>query len=279
MPCSGWLQFADSLPYDVRFPVILPRGQWVSRLIVKHFHEMANHGAGINFVLLQLSGRFWIVAACEEIRAWENKCKECKRRRNKPATRIMGPLPALRLHFTFWAFDQTAVDCPGPFTTIQGHGHHHLKRWLCVFTCLATSAVHLEVAWGLDRDRFLNLLTRFTSRRGVPQGMISADESNFVGAVNELKELVDQLDKDRIQCTTANKGIKRNWTPLVIYAVLGNSDITDEELIIVIAGAEGLLNSRPLTYRSADIKDDVPLTANHFCVFCINNACRHLGKL
>lgn len=282
MRCSGRLQFAESLPYDVRFPIILPRGQWVTRLIVKHFHEMANHGAGTNFVLSQLSGKFWIVAAREEIRAWENECNECKRRKNKPATQIMGPLPQVRLRFTYRAFDQTAVDYAGPFTTIQGRGRQRLKRWLCVFTCLATRAVHLEVAWGLDTDRFLNALTRFTSRRGVPKEMISDNGTNFVGAVNELKELVDQLDKERIQRTTANKGIEWKFNPpggphfggvheiivkaakKAIYAVLGNSDITDEELITVVTGAEGLLNSRPLTYQTADIRDDVPLTPNHF---------------
>ena len=32
----------------------------------------------------------------------------------------------------------------------------------------------------------------------------------------------------------------------------------------VVTGAESLLNSRPLTYQSANIKDDVPLTPNHF---------------
>ena len=54
IPCSGQLQFAESLPHDVRIPVILPRGQWVTRLIVKHFHEMADHSAETNFVLLQV---------------------------------------------------------------------------------------------------------------------------------------------------------------------------------------------------------------------------------
>ena len=180
----------------------------------------------------------------------------------------MGPLPQVRLRFTYRAFDQTAVDYAGPFTTIQGRGRQHLKRWLCVFTCLATWAVHLEVAWGLDTDRFLNALTRFTSRRGVPKEMISDSGTNF-GAVNELKELVDQLDKERIQRTTANKGIKWKFNPAggphfggvheiivkaakkAIYAVLGNSDITDEELITVVTGAGGLLNSRPLTKNTS----------------------------
>ena len=49
-----------------------------------------------------------------------------------------------------------------------------------------------------------------------------------------------------------------------IYAVLGNSDIRDEELITAFTAAEGLLNSRPLTYQSSDPKDITPLTPNHF---------------
>ena len=48
-----------------------------------------------------------------------------------------------------------------------------------------------------------------------------------------------------------------------VYAVLGNSDVTDEELITVCTGV-GLLNSRPLTYQSTDPRDDVPLRMNHF---------------
>ena len=160
LQCGSRLQFAECLPYDVRFPIILPRGQWVTRLVVKHYHELSYHSAGTNFVLSQISGRFWIVAPREEIREWKNECSECKRRRNKPATQIMGPLPQVRLRFTVRAFDQTAVDYAGPFTTIQGRGRHRLKRWLCVFTCLSTRAVHLEVAWGLDTDSFLNAFTR-----------------------------------------------------------------------------------------------------------------------
>ena len=49
-----------------------------------------------------------------------------------------------------------------------------------------------------------------------------------------------------------------------IYAILGSADITDEELLSTIVGAEGLINSRPLTYQSADPSDLIPLTPNHF---------------
>ena len=42
-----------------------------------------------------------------------------------------------------------------------------------------------------------------------------------------------------------------------VNAVLGNADVTDEELTAVYTGAEALLNSRPLTYQSANPEDDI----------------------
>ena len=46
--------------------------------------------------------------------------------------------------------------------------------------------------------------------------------------------------------------------------IVGNVDITDEELYTAFTGAESLLNARPVTCQSADIKDIMLLTPNHF---------------
>ena len=51
-----------------------------------------------------------------------------------------------------------------------------------------------------------------------------------------------------------------------VNAVLGNADITDEELQTVFTGVEGLMNSRPLTQLSSDPNDEPVLTPNHFLV-------------
>ena len=51
-----------------------------------------------------------------------------------------------------------------------------------------------------------------------------------------------------------------------IKAILGDADVTDEELHSAICGAERLLNSRPLTYVSSDPHDLSPLTPSHFLV-------------
>ena len=111
----------------------------------------------------------------------------------------MAPLRAIRLRFTFRPFDQCAVDYAKPFETIQGRGVKRQKRYLCLFTCLQTRAIHLETAWAVDTDSFLNAIARFTSRRMVPKEIISDNGKDFVGAVNELVELVSHLDEDTTQ--------------------------------------------------------------------------------
>ena len=155
MRCDGRLKYAEYLPQDARFPIIPPRKNCVTKLIVKHYHEKNNHASGTNQLLAALSTRFWIISGREKIREWEKECNECQRRKAKAARQIMAPLPQIRLRFSLRAFAQTAVDYGGPFITVQGRTRRQ-KRYLCLFTCLATRAVHLEMAYALDTDSFLN---------------------------------------------------------------------------------------------------------------------------
>ena len=180
------------------------------------------------------------------------------------------------------AFAHTSVDYGGPFVTIQGSGKKREKRYLCLFTCLASRAVHLEMAYGLDTDSFLNAFFRFVNRRGVPVKMLSDRGTNFVGADKELKEIIRNLDSDNVKLKTASKGISWQFNPpyaphwggvheimiksakRAIYAVLKGADVNDEELLTAFSGAEALINSRPLTYQSSHPADSPPLTPNHF---------------
>ena len=120
------------------------------------------------------------------------------------------------------------------------------------------------------------------SRRGLPDEVYSDNGTNFVGADRELQVLLAQVEGHKIKESVANKGVKWHFNPPLaphfggahesmvksakkaIKAILGQADINDEELMTAIVGAEGLINSRPLTYQSANHADDVPLTPNHF---------------
>ena len=85
----------------------------------------------------------------------------------------------------------------------QGRGRTRAKRYLCLFTCPATRAVHLEMSYPLDTDSFTNTFTQMTSRRGTPTYVISDNGTNFVRADREMRELVQALDTDRIMQDTS----------------------------------------------------------------------------
>ena len=93
MRSDSWLQYAEFLPYDVRYPILLSRKNWITKLIVKYYHEMGNHNAGTNQTLSALSTKYWIMAAREEIAEWKKECAACIRRKAKCAKQIMAPLP------------------------------------------------------------------------------------------------------------------------------------------------------------------------------------------
>ena len=115
----------------------------------------------------------------------------------------------------------------------------------------------MEMSYSLDTDSFINAFTRMTSRRGTPTYVISDNGTNFVGAECELRELVKALDTDRItQETSKYHPIDWKFNPpcaphfggvfealiksakKAIKAILGDADVTDEELHTAICGAE-----------------------------------------
>ena len=134
----------------------------------------------------------------------------------------------------------------------------------------------------MDTDSFFNAFYRMVNRRGLPEEIISNNGTNFVSVEKELCQLIEQLDKNKIIALTVNSGVKWHFNPphdphfggvfetiiksakKAIYAILGSAGIMDEELLSAFTGAESLMNLRPFTYQSANLKDSVPLTPNHF---------------
>ena len=72
--CNGRLGNTNFLPYDVRHPILLPRKNWITKLIVKFYNEKDYHAGGTSQALAAISSPFWIISAREEIREWENEC-------------------------------------------------------------------------------------------------------------------------------------------------------------------------------------------------------------
>ena len=82
------------------------------------------------------------------------------------------PLPEHRVRQSR-PFQTTGVDFAGPLFVRASDHASTSKVWLCLFTCCATRAVHMDLVTNLSTTTFMRSFRRFTARRGTPSRMIS----------------------------------------------------------------------------------------------------------
>ena len=82
-----------------------------------------------------------------------------------------------------------------------------MKRYGCLFTCLAVRAVHIEVVHSLDTDGFINALRRFVSLRGFPTTIFSDHGTNFRAGEKELRESLSKSNQTTIHDFLRQKNI------------------------------------------------------------------------
>ena len=173
-------------------------------------------------------------------------------------------------------FNVTGVDFTGALYVRERGGES--KAYICLFTCAVTRAVHLEIVTDLTVEEFLQAFRRFSSRKSLPRLMISDNASTYLAAANELNDLFrspslsNALSKKGVtwriipKCATWYGGF---WERLIgltkssLKKVLGRTFATLSTIQTIIVEIEGILNDRPLTYMSSDVKDPEPLTPAH----------------
>lgn len=106
----------------------------------------------------------------------------------------MAPIPEIILRTSLRCFTESGVAFAGPFV-IKLTRKMTAKRYVWLFTCASTRAVHLVLAYSLDTDSFLNAFSRMAARRGKPEVMISDHGTNFTSAERESRNLVPTLDQ------------------------------------------------------------------------------------
>ena len=108
----------------------------------------------------------------------------------------MADLPGSRVLAEKPPFTSAGVDYFGPFRV--GRGWSLVKRYGVIFTCLATRAVHLEIAHSLSTDSFLLALWRFIARRGQLKQIYSDNGSNVTGGEKEQRDAISDWNQEKI---------------------------------------------------------------------------------
>ena len=116
----------------------------------------------------------------------KNRCVPCRKHSAVVQALIITDLPRERVEKVDFSFIYVGVEYFGPIEV--KYMRKTLKRWVCVFTCLSTRAIHLEMVISLDADSCLSAFTHFVARRGHPSTIWSDNGTNFVGANNELMQ-------------------------------------------------------------------------------------------
>lgn len=133
---------------------------------------------------------YWILGVRNLIRKLTHKCLKCFRHRQFGTQQFMDDLPSVRVRQAF-PFENTGCDYTGPLLLKQYAGRNSRKSngYICLFVCLVTTAIHLELATDLSTDCFIAALRRFIARRGKCRKIYSDNGRNFLGASLELNEM------------------------------------------------------------------------------------------
>ncbi|XP_059098443.1 uncharacterized protein LOC131892635 [Tigriopus californicus] len=199
----------------------------------------------------------------------------------------MADLPKKRL-IPSPPFYYTSVDYFGPFE-IRVSRNKTEKRYGCLFACMVTRSVHLELAQSQSTPDFLNALRTFYNLRGKPRYLSSDNGTNFRGAEVELRQALSARDRDPLlQEEMLKENIMWQFQPpsaphfggihealvksskRALYKAMTQAQqrqrLREFELRTLLSEVTGFLNSRPLTYVGGDPEDLQALIPNHFLI-------------
>ena len=288
--CHGRFEHATISP-TARTPILLSRKEHYTLLVIQEIHERLFH-AGTSHTLAQVRDTYWIPQGRVAVRSILTRCTLCKRFDGLPfRLPAMPPWPKERVSRSI-PFQFTGLDYVGP--VMVRDGQTTTKIWICLFTCLAVRAMHLEYVKDLTSRQFLDCIRRFVARRGPPERIISDNAPQFkltkTAIDNEFRQAVISHD---VLSYFGTHGIK--WTFITELAPwhggfyerlvgvvkqalrksLGRQLLSFHQMVTLITEIEAVINSRPLTFVYSDLESGFTLTPSHFATMqhCLSLPC------
>lgn len=166
---------------------------------------------------------------------------------------------------------------------IQSDKKEVVKVYICLFTCTALQAIHLEIVEDQTASLFVRAFRQFVCKRGIPEYIISDNAKTFKKGSQELntpkKQIINTTEPQRFLAYHQRKWkFITEWAPwwcgcyekligLVKWRLkkaIRNTSLNFIELKTKLTEVEATLNSPPLTFTYTDINDGPPLTPSPF---------------
>lgn len=275
---KGRLNNSPDIADNVKHPIILNRYNYITALILQQYHEHYYHQLS-ETIVNEVRQKYWIPGLRVAVKNIIRSCQKCKNQKVIPQPPEMCTLPPERVTAFKPAFNATGMDYFGPFNVMVRRSVE--KRYGVLFTCLASRAVHIEIADSLNTDSCIMAMQRFIGRRGTPSHIYSDNGTNIFGASRELRGVIQELNWENLADRTSTLGIKWHfntpasphhggvWERLirtvkrVLQQMLLSKLPRPETLHTVMVQVESILNNRPLSYVSLEPNAEEAITPNH----------------
>ena len=250
---NGRLQNAP-IPFAARHPLLLPSRHRLTELIALDTHRLVKH-AWVKDTLTELRQRYWIPKGRSFVRKLLFKCRTCRKHKtthyNYPRS---PPLTSLRTQDTR-SFSVTGIDNFGlvhvkdVFSSTRSRTH---KAWATLYTCASSRAIILDLVAHPSAPDFTSSLTRFISRRGCPDHVITDNGSNFIADETQTfatgRNITWHLN---VPLAPWYGGFFERIVKIVktlLKKLLGTSTYRFDELQTFLLEIEHIVNNRPITY-------------------------------
>lgn len=262
--CLGRLINAE-LSAGAISPILLPKSDPFTTLVIQKYHKSILH-SGTSQTLGQARHTYWIPQGRSVVKRVLRDCRICRRHERGPYRMpAMPPLSKQRVT-QFPPFSFTGLDYLGPL--FVKNGSSVTKVWVCLFTCMAIRAVHLELVPDMTTSAFLLCLRRFVARRGVPKQILSDNAPQFKAAKTVLDVAVKQaVASSSVECYIADQGI--HWQFITQLSTwmggfyerlvglvkrclrksIGRTMLTTDQLQTYLLDVEAVINSQPFSLR------------------------------
>ena len=283
---AGRLQ-SCSIGEDMRLPMLLPKNNETTTLIIRHYHSQVFH-AGVPATVTSLRQKFWLPSARSQCQKVLRKCITCRRFNSCPFRPPPPPdLPDFRVN-DLRPFESIGVDFSGSLTVRTGP-HSFSKCYICIFSCCTTRNINLELVPDMSTESFLLALRSHCADYGSPRLILSDNAKTFKKADQELQNLfslVSSSETERFlsqrqislkpssELRCRNIPVKAPWwggfyerfvgiVKMCLKKVLGRACVSFEELRVLLKEIKSTLNNRPLVPRDSSSDDLEALTPSH----------------